>query len=80
MVGPYATAMIAPAMPVIIAKKKIFIGLFGLAVNSKFNYPKYFSMLPSGPNTKPAFTEGVFEVAAAQKPKPATLSLAWSDL
>jgi branched-chain amino acid transport system substrate-binding protein len=80
VVGPYATAMIAPAMPVIIAKKKTFIGLFGLAVNSKFNYPKYFSMLPSGPNTKPAFTEGFFEVAAAQKPKPATVSLAWSDL
>ena len=72
VVGPYATAMIAPAMPVIIAKNKVFIGLFGLAVNSKFNYPKYFSMLPSGPNTKPAFTEGVFQVAAAQKPKPTT--------
>ncbi len=80
VVGPYATAMIAPAMPVIIAKGKVFIGLFGLAVNSKFHYPKYFSMLPSGPDTKPAFTEGVFQVAAQQNPKPKTLSLAWSDL
>ena len=80
VVGPYATAMIAPAMPVVIAKKKVFIGLFGLAVNSKFNYPNYFSMLPSGPDTKPAFTEGFFQVAAAQKPKPATVSLTWSDL
>jgi branched-chain amino acid transport system substrate-binding protein len=80
VVGPYATAMIAPAMPVIIAKGKVFIGLFGLAVNSKFHYPKYFSMLPSGPDTKPAFTEGVFQVAAQQNPKPTTLSLAWSDL
>ena len=72
VVGPYATAMIAPAMPVVIAKNKVFIGLFGLAVNSKFNYPKYFSMIPSGPDTKPAFTEGFFQVAAAQKPKPTT--------
>jgi len=80
VVGPYATAMIAPAMPVIIAKNKVFIGLFGLAVNSKFNYPKYFSMIPSGPDTKPAFTEGVFQAAVQQKPKPTTLSLAWSDL
>src|SRR5215831_4308347 len=80
VVGPYATAMIAPAMPVVIAKNKVFIGLFGLAVNSKFNYPKYFSMLPSGPDTKPAFTEGVFQAAVQQKPKPTTLSLAWSDL
>src|SRR5579875_2242196 len=36
VVGPYATAMIAPAMPVVISKGKVFIGLFGLAVNSKF--------------------------------------------
>src|SRR5262245_30461014 len=57
VVGPYATAQIAPAMPVIIQKGKMFIGLFGLAVNSEFNYPKYFAMIPSGPNTKPAFTE-----------------------
>ncbi len=76
----YATAMIAPAMPVVMAKNKTFIGLFGLAVNSKFKYPNYFSMIPSGPDTKPSFTDGFFEVAAAQKPKPATVSLAWSDL
>src|SRR5690348_7114362 len=43
VVGPYATAQIAPAMPVIIQKGKVFIGLFGLAVNSEFNYPKYFA-------------------------------------
>src|SRR5881394_875865 len=40
--GPYATAQIAPAMPVVMQKGKVFIGLFGLAVNSEFNYPKYF--------------------------------------
>src|SRR6516164_3089857 len=74
VVGPYATAMIAPAMPVIIQKGKVFIGLFGLAVNSEFNYPKYFAMIPSGPNTKPAFTDGFFQVAAAQNPKPETVS------
>ncbi|MGI8526635.1 MAG: amino acid ABC transporter substrate-binding protein [Pseudolabrys sp.] len=78
--GPYATAMIAPAMPVVISKNKTFIGLFGLAVNSKFKYPRYFSMIPSGPDTKPAFTVGFFEVATAQNPKPATVALAWSDL
>lgn len=78
VVGPYATAMIAPAMPVVIAKNKVFIGLFGLAVNSKFNYPKYFSMIPAGPDTKPSFTDGFFQVAAQQKLK--TVALAWSDL
>ncbi|HEY0569738.1 MAG TPA: ABC transporter substrate-binding protein, partial [Xanthobacteraceae bacterium] len=34
VVGPYATAQIAPAMPVIMQKGKTFISLFGLAVNS----------------------------------------------
>ena len=80
VVGPYATAMIAPAMPVIIQKGKVFIGLFGLAVNSEFNYPKYFAMIPSGPNTKPAFTDGFFQVAAAQNPKPETVAIVAADL
>jgi branched-chain amino acid transport system substrate-binding protein len=79
VVGPYATAMVAPAMPVIMQKGKVFIGLFALAVNSEFNYPKYFAMIPSGPNTKPAFTEGFFEVAAQQNPKPQTVALVAAD-
>jgi branched-chain amino acid transport system substrate-binding protein len=79
VVGPYATAQIAPAMPVVIQKGKMFIGLFGLAVNSEFDYPKYFSMLPSGPNAKEAFTEGFFQVAAAQSPKPTTAALVAAD-
>jgi branched-chain amino acid transport system substrate-binding protein len=49
-------------------------------VNSEFNYPKYFAMIPSGPNTKPAFTEGFFQVAAAQNPKPQTVAIAAADL
>ena len=80
VIGPYATAMIAPAMPVVISKKKMFIGLFGLAVNSKFKYDRYFAMIPSGPDTKPAFTAGFFDAAAKQSPKPTTVALAWSDL
>ncbi len=80
VVGPYATAQAAPAMPVVIQKGKVFISLFALAVNSAFHYPKYFAMLPSGPDTKPAFTEGFFQVAAAQNPKPTTVAMAWADL
>jgi branched-chain amino acid transport system substrate-binding protein len=80
VVGPYATAQAAPAMPVVIQKGKVFISLFALAVNSEFHYPKYFAMLPSGPDTKPAFTEGFFQVASEQNPKPATVAMAWADL
>ena len=69
--GPYATAMIAPAMPVVMQKGKVFIGLFGLAVNSEFNYPKYFAMIPSGPETKPSFTQGLLRCRRAAEPQAA---------
>jgi branched-chain amino acid transport system substrate-binding protein len=79
VLGGYATNMVAPAMPVIIQKKKTFISLFALDVNHDFKYPKYFSVLPTGPKTKPSFTEGVFQIAQQQNPKPATLALAAED-
>src|SRR4029079_10239738 len=79
VVGPYATNMNAPAMPVVMQKGKTYISLFALGLNSEFHYPKYFSMLPTGPQTKPSFTEGVFQVAAAQNPKPTTLGLVVED-
>src|SRR6478672_7553967 len=53
IVSGYGTNMIAPAMPVAISHDRVFLGLFGLAVNSEFHYPKYFSMLPTGPDPKP---------------------------
>jgi branched-chain amino acid transport system substrate-binding protein len=79
VLGPYATAQAAPAMPVIMQKGKVFIILFGLDVNHEFNYPKFFAMIPTGPDTKPSFTEGFFEVAAAQNPKPQTVALVAAD-
>src|SRR5262245_48001252 len=79
VIGPYATVPSAAAMPVVMQKGKVFIILFGLAVNSEFNYPKFFAMIPSGPDTKPAFTEGFFEAAAAQNPKPQTMALVAAD-
>jgi branched-chain amino acid transport system substrate-binding protein len=50
VVGDYGTNLLAPAMPVIMSHNMTFIGLFGLAVNSVFNYPKYFSTFPTGPD------------------------------
>src|SRR5215471_3018172 len=79
IVGPYATAQVAPAMPVVISKNKMFIGLFGLAVNDEFKYPNYFAMIPMGPDPKPAFTEGFFEAAMAQNPKPQTVAIVAAD-
>jgi branched-chain amino acid transport system substrate-binding protein len=79
IIGPYATAMIAPAMPIVIQRKKTFVGLLGLAVNSEFNYPNYFAMIPSGPDAKPAFTKGFFDVAMAQDSKPQTVAIVAAD-
>jgi len=79
ILGGYGTNMIAPAMPVIMQKNKTFISLFALDVNHEFKYPKYFSVLPTGPTPKTSFTEGVFEVAAKQNPKPTTVALAAED-
>ena len=79
VIGPYATAQIAPAMPIVMQKKKMFIGLLGLAVNTEFNYPNYFAMIPSGPDAKPAFTKGFFDVAMAQGPKPQTVAIVAAD-
>jgi branched-chain amino acid transport system substrate-binding protein len=79
IIGPYATAQIAPAMPIVIQRKKTFVALLGLAVNSEFNYPNYFAMIPSGPDAKPAFTKGFFDVAMAQEPKPQTVAIVAAD-
>ena len=79
VIGPYATVPAAAAMPVIMQKGKVFIILFGLGVNTEFNYPKFFAMIPSGPDTKPAFTSGFFDVAAAQNPKPQTVAFIAAD-
>jgi branched-chain amino acid transport system substrate-binding protein len=80
IVGGYATNMLAPAMPIAIRKKKVFIGILGVAVNSDFNYPGYFAMIPSGPDPKPAFTKGFFDVAMAQNPKPQTVAIVGADM
>jgi len=48
VVSGYATNMIAPAMPIIMQHNRTFLSLFGLAVNSEFKYPKYFSFTPTG--------------------------------
>jgi branched-chain amino acid transport system substrate-binding protein len=79
VMGGYGDNSIAPAMPKIIEQKRYFVGLMGLAVNSTFNYPNYFAMIPTGPNAGPALTKGFFELAARQSPKPQTVSLLVAD-
>jgi branched-chain amino acid transport system substrate-binding protein len=79
IIGAYGTAQIAPAMPIVIQRNKVLIGLMGLAVNSEFKYPNYFSMNSPGPDPKPAFTKGFFDTAMAQSPKPLTVAIVAAD-
>src|SRR3981189_335 len=80
LVGPYATNMIAPAMPVIMQNNKMTVGILGLGVNKRFgNYPRYFSTVPLGPDGPPAFSKGFFELAMAQNPKPRTVAILAAD-
>ena len=79
VMGPYGTNLNAPAMPVVMQKNKVFVGFFALDINAEFHYPRYFSMLPTGEKPREAFTEGFFQAAAAQNPKPQTLALASED-
>jgi branched-chain amino acid transport system substrate-binding protein len=79
VVSGYATNMVAPAMPVVIQHDRLFLGLFGLAVNTRFHYGKYFSMLPAGPDPKRAFSQGFFDAVMATDPKPKTIAIAAAD-
>jgi|KNS12BottometaT_FD_k123_75259_1 branched-chain amino acid transport system substrate-binding protein len=79
VVSSYGTNEIAPAMPIIMRKKLVFPSLFGLAVNDKFNYDRYFQIMPAGPDPKNDWSKGFFTIAAEQNPKPQTIALLSAD-
>src|SRR5262245_42815833 len=75
----YGTNVAAPAMPIVMQRNKLFISMFSIGLNTEFKYARYFSILPAGPNPKPAYSEGFFRVAAQQNPKPQTLAIITAD-
>jgi branched-chain amino acid transport system substrate-binding protein len=80
IVSGYATNMVAPLIPVAMPTNKTLLSLFALDANAEFKYPKYFSYIPTaGPNPKQTISEGFFQVAAAQNPKPKTVAIASED-
>jgi branched-chain amino acid transport system substrate-binding protein len=79
LVGPYSTNAVAAAMPVLIAQNKTTISLLALDVNKQFRYPRYFSMIPVGPEGAIGFSKGFFELAAAQSPRPKTVAVIAAD-
>ena len=80
VISGYATNMVVPALPIVMQHNRTFLGLLGLAANSEFNYPNYFSIGPTGgPHPKQAFSKGFFETAMALDPKPKTIAFTGAD-
>jgi branched-chain amino acid transport system substrate-binding protein len=79
LIGPYATNMVAPAIPVIMQHNMTTIGILANAANSKFHYNRYFSMLPSGPEPQKSFSTGFFELAMQHKDTLKTVAIVGAD-
>ncbi len=79
LIGPYATNMAVPTIPILMQHKMTTIAVTALAANSQFHYPGYFVMLSSGPNPRQAFTEGFMAVALGMTPTPKTIALSGAD-
>jgi branched-chain amino acid transport system substrate-binding protein len=75
VVSGYATAIIAPAMPVVMQRNMTFVSLFGTGVNSSFKYDRYFSINPTGSNVKETFAKGFMDIAMGMGPRPRTIAL-----
>jgi branched-chain amino acid transport system substrate-binding protein len=79
VVSGYGTNLIAPAMPIVMQRNLAFMTLFGLDVNAKFGYDRFFQIMPAGPDPAMDWTSGFFAVAAAMKPKPQSIALVGAD-
>ena len=79
VVSSYGTNEISPAMPIVMRKGLVFMSLFGLAVNDRFKYDRYFQIMPAGPSPKQDWSRGFFDLAMAQNPKPTTIALIAED-
>ena len=73
------TNLVAPAMPLLMERKRMIVANLALAVNDPFNYDKYFQIMPYGPNGKDELARGFFEIAAKLNPKPKTVALVGAD-
>ena len=74
VVSGYGTNSIAPAMPVVMRKKLVFMTLFGLAANEEYNYDRYFQIMPAGPNPKVDWSRGFIQLMKQNELQ----TLAWS--
>ena len=79
LIGPYSTNVIAAALPAIVQANRATIGIFGLGANQTIKYPRYFSMNSQGPSPG-NYSKCMFDLAAAQSPKPTRLALVGTEV
>jgi len=79
VIGPYATNMVAPAIPVVMSHNMTTVGIQANAANSEFHYNRYFSILGAGPEPQKAFSTGFFELAMSHKEDLHTIALIGAD-
>jgi branched-chain amino acid transport system substrate-binding protein len=79
VIGGYGDNSVSPAMPLIMERSRYLVALMALAVNASFGYSNYFVMIPTGPRPSEALTEGFFNLAANQSPKPKTMAILAAD-
>jgi branched-chain amino acid transport system substrate-binding protein len=75
----YGTNMTAPAMPVVMQHDKVFMTIFVTGINEKFQYERFFSITPNGPNSRTELSRGYFDIAMGMNPKPTTVALVGAD-
>jgi branched-chain amino acid transport system substrate-binding protein len=75
----YGTGLVAPAVPLIMQRGMAFMTLFGLDVNSRFNYDRYFAIMPAGPQPAMGWTVGYFDALETMNPRPKTIALVGAD-
>jgi branched-chain amino acid transport system substrate-binding protein len=63
------TNFVSSIMPIVIQRGKTIMAMFALAVNDRFDYPRYFQIMPYG----------FFETAMTMTPKPKTVALVGAD-
>jgi branched-chain amino acid transport system substrate-binding protein len=79
VVSPYGTNLMAPAMPVVMQKHLTMMGLFGVGVNDRFNYDRYFQIMPMGPKSSETIAEAFFAVAKTLSPAPKSVAIVAAD-
>jgi len=79
VISGYGTAIIAPAMPVVMQRGMAFIALLGSGTNEMFRYPLAANISPVGPTMSEDFSKGFFTVAQGLDPVPKTVAIAGLD-